>query len=222
MKNLKTLILAVSAISFAASAVGFFIVYRVAPQSAFACLFIDLGALIALLSACVTLPKGPDLKIDEISDGLRDLARGRYDRRLVYRDFAELSDIAQAFNELAGTLSDNTDPGLVRIRAFRQAAPTGPEPIVQRPATLEVHSHHPELSAVEPLPAHHTTSVKDLYEQFKEAHLAQNKQVVDFKTFENTLDKATQNLIREHQVKSVRFEVVLESGEVALRPRLIR
>lgn len=211
MKNLRTLIAVVSAISIVAAVVGFLIVYQVAPRSALACLFVDLGALIALLSACATIPKTPHLKTDEIADGMRDLARGRYDRRLVYRDFEQLSDIAQAFNELAGTLADNT--GMPRVS-------TKPEPIVKRPVIQEQHSHHPELGQVQSLPVKH--SVRDLYEQFKEAHQAQGKEVVSFETFETTLDKATQNLISEHHVKSVRFEVVLESGEVALRPRLVR
>lgn len=217
MKNLRTLMTSVSAISIVTALVGFFIVFQVAPQSALARLLVDIGALVALVSACMTIPKGPNLKTDEIADGLRDLARGRYDRRLVYRDFAELSDIAQAFNELAGTLSDNTDPGLVRIRTPRFPKP---EPIVQRPILHEEHSYHPELGQVQPLPV--KNSLKDLYNQFKEAHRLQGQDAVDFETFENTLDRAKEDLIKKHQVKSVRFEVVLESGEVALRPRLVR
>lgn len=217
MKNLRTFIATVSAVSVVAAVVGFFIVFQVAPQSAMARLLVDIGALVALISACVTVPKVADLKTDEIADGLRDLARGRYDRRLVYRDFEELSDIAQAFNELAGTLSDNTDPGLVRIRTPRFPKA---EPIVQRPIVHEEHSYHPELGQVQPVPAKH--SLKDLYDQFKEAHRLQGQEAVDFKTFENTLDKAREQLMGEHKVKSVRFEVVLESGEIALRPRLVR
>ncbi|MEI6805617.1 MAG: MXAN_5187 C-terminal domain-containing protein [Myxococcaceae bacterium] len=217
MKNLRTFIATVSAVSVVAAIVGFFIVFQVAPQSALARLLVDIGALIALISACMTVPKVADLRTDEIADGLRDLARGRYDRRLVFRDFAELSDIAQAFNELAGTLSDNTDPGLVRIRTPRLPKT---EPVIQRSVGKEEHSYHPELGQVEPLPSSH--SLKDLYEQFKEAHRLQGQDAVDYETFENTLGKAKESLMSQHQVKSVRFEVVLESGEVALRPRLVR
>lgn len=213
MKNLRTLIITVSAVSILAAVVGFFIVFQVAPQSALARFLVDMGALVALVSACMTIPKAANLKTDEIADGLRDLARGRYDRRLVYRDFAELSDIAQAFNELAGTLSDNTDPGLVRIK-------TALRPPIQRPVFNEEHSYHPELGQVQALPVKNT--LKDLYDQFKEAHRLQGQEAVDFETFENTLDRAKEDLMSKHQVKSVRFEVVLESGEVALRPRLVR
>lgn len=217
MTHVKTLISTLSAIFVVAMGVSFLIVYRVAPQAAWACFFVDIGALIALLGTCLSLPKSPPLKTDEISEGLRDLARGRYDRRLVYRDFGSLSDVAQAFNELAGTLADNADPALVRIRNARLAKP---EPVVKRPVLPEQHSHHPELGQVQAFPVKHSN--RDLYEQFKEAHKAQNKEVVAFEAFEQTLHKATQDLMREHQVKSVRFEVVLESGEVALRPRLLR
>jgi hypothetical protein len=215
MKNLRTLMTTVSAISILAAVVGFFIVFQVAPQSALARFLVDIGALVAVVSACMTIPKGPNLKTDEIADGLRDLARGRYDRRLVYRDFAELSDIAQAFNELAGTLSDNTDPALVRIKTQQPLRPP-----VQRPTFHEEHSYHPELGQVQPIPAKHT--LKDLYDQFSEAHRLQGQEPVDFETFQDALDKAKEDLISKHQVKSVRFEVVLESGEVALRPRLVR
>lgn len=201
----------VSAIVALAAIVGLFIGYSAAPQFALARLLIDIGALIALVSACITIPKTAELRTDEIADGLRDLARGRYDRRLIHKDFAQLSDIAQAFNELAGTLSDNSDPSLLRQKL---------KPVVQRPILNEEHSHHPELGQVQPLPVKNT--LKDLYEQFKEAHELQGQEAIDYNTFQNTLSKTKEELMKEHQVKSVRFEVVLESGEVALRPRLVR
>ncbi|MES2503447.1 MAG: MXAN_5187 C-terminal domain-containing protein [Myxococcota bacterium] len=217
MKNLKAFVITVSAIVIVTAVVGFFIVFQVAPQSAFARLVVDIGTLIALISACITVPKVADLKTDEIADGLRDLARGRYDRRMVHKDFDQLSDIAQAFNELAGTLADNTDPSLSRNKAARFPKL---EPVVQRAALYEEHSYHPELGQVQAVPAKNTLT--DLYEQFKEAHHLQGQQTVDFDTFETTLSKAKEALVKEHGVKSVRFEVVLESGEVALRPRLVR
>lgn len=217
MKNIKALVISVSAISLVAASVGFFIVFQVAPQAALARLLVDVGALVALITACLAIPKAPELKTDEIADGLRDLARGRYERRLVTRDFDSLGDIAQAFNELAGTLSDNTDPGLNRIRAARVPKM---EPVVTRQVIGEEHSYHPELGQVQPVQL--KSSLLDLYREFQEAHRLQGQEAIDFETFENTLDKAREDLIKIHQVKSVRFEVVLESGEVALRPRLIR
>lgn len=215
MKNLKIFLLTVSAIALLTTMVGFAIIYSVAPQSAWARLLIDLGGLTALISACLLVPKTAELRTEEVADALRDLANGRYDRRLVHRDFAQLSDIAQAFNELAGTLSDN--PNLMK-----SSSPQLPKlkPVAGKHTIDGSHSHHPELGQVQPIPSNQT--LKELYEQFKEAHELQGNETVEFSAFESTLLEAQDELMKEHQVRSVRFEVVLEGEEVALRPRLLR
>src|SRR3989338_7287843 len=119
MKNAKTFIAVLSAILIAAMAVGFLLVHGTAPYLAWERLVLDVAALIVAIRVAMIVPKMSDLKSDEVTDALRDLARGHYERRLVYRDFGPLKEIAQAFNELAGTLSDNMDPGLVRIKASK-------------------------------------------------------------------------------------------------------
>ncbi len=222
MKNLNVFVTAVSAIMIVSALAGFMIVHSVAPDASWAALLVDLAALLALVSACYTIPKMPEFRTEEIADALRDLALGRYERRLIQKDFDGLTDIAQAFNELAGTLSDNSDPSLTRARSGRMGKP---EPLVHRPVMLEQHSYHPELGQVQPIqiPVQSPkSSLHDLYEQFKEAHRLQGQETVDFDSFEDMISKTRDQLIQEHNAKSVRFEVVTESGSVALRPRLVR
>lgn len=249
MKSVRTLLIIIPAVAFLSALVGFLITYPSSSQAAYARIFIDIGALIALMSACLTLPKPKELRTEEVVDGLRDLARGRYDKRLSQTDFAELEPIAQAFNELAGTLSDSADPGISHLRyQYVRKTEVKPRPLVIN----ENHSHHPELGPVEtvaamspegatslipeanqeirpaqtisdlptPLPA--MCDISDLYDLFSNAHKDQNREPIDFDTFKATIDKARDDLMSAHQCRSIRFEVVLESGEVALRPRLVR
>ncbi|MBH1988755.1 MAG: hypothetical protein I8H75_03315 [Myxococcaceae bacterium] len=220
MKNLKVFTGWVSAVSMLAACVGFLIVFQVAPQAAIARFCVDLGALLALVAIVVAVPKTQELRSDEVTDALRDLARGKYERRLASKENDPLSGVIQAFNELAGTLSDNADPGIHRLKSFRSLRY---EPVVARQMVHEAHSFHPELGQVQPLPrAFEGRNLRALYEEFREAHKKFGNEPSDFETFAETLDRAREELMKQHQVKSVRFEVVLESGEVALRPRLVR
>ncbi len=279
MKSLRNLFVIIPAVIVLTAIVGFFITFPSAPQSAYARIFIDLGVLIALLSACMTIPKPVILRTDEIVDALRDLARGRYETRLNSKDFDELNPIAQAFNELAGGLSDSGDPNVNRLRYqyIRKQEPA-PERVIN-----EQHSHHPELGHVEavtqysaepdlekpraheelsmvPTPSFSENSLipefssfisesslpesaaseippaqeapqepmvpkgelEELYDHFCDAHYQLSKEPIDFEEFQATIEKAREDLLTAHQCRGVRFEIVMESNEVALRPRLIR
>jgi hypothetical protein len=266
VKSLRTLLIIIPAVMVLSALVGFFITFSSSPQAAYARIFIDLGALVALMSACMTLPKPKELRVEEVVDSIRDLARGRYDKRLSQSDFAELEPIAQAFNELAGTLSDSADPGISSLRyQYVRKVEVAPRPVVIN----ENHSHHPELGPVQPVqlqkqaaleqeslfpvasqspeltPSHDVAApqevqeapkvspdaptplpamsdVYDLYDLFCDAHKQNQRDPIDFDTFRSTIDKARDDLMAAHQCRSIRFEVVLESGEVALRPRLVR
>ncbi|MBM3887112.1 hypothetical protein FJ364_04215 [Candidatus Dependentiae bacterium] len=269
MKNLRNLYIIIPAVIVLTAIVGFFITFPSSPPAAYARIFIDLGVLIALLSACMTLPKTPELRTDEVADAIRDLARGHYDRRLNSQEFEELNPIVQAFNELAGTLADSGDPNINRLR-YQYVRKQDPE-IAEK--TIQ-HSHHPELGLVEVItryetaldpqeekvsmvptpvfaehsqvpeavsmvpefhsdhlqpalnlsevPAIQKSEFEELYDHFCDAHREQNKDPIDFEEFKTTIDKAKKDLLAAHQCKGIRFEVVLEGSEIALRPRLIR
>lgn len=138
MKNIRTLLIVIPAAIVVAAIVGFIITFSVSSQAALARLCIDVGVLIALayLLWSFEAPKAP--RTHYIVDGLRDLARGRYDRRLTPAQMEDLPDVGQAFNELAGTLSDTYDPAVDPIRHAKK-----PDD-----ATYQ-HSHHPELGPIE-------------------------------------------------------------------------
>ena len=276
MKSIKNLFVIIPAVIVLTAIVGFFITFPSAPQSAYARIFIDLGVLIALLSACMTIPKPPEVRTDGIVNALRDLARGRYETRLNSADFDELNPIAQAFNELAGSLSDSGDPNINRLR-YQYIRNQEPVPTAER-VFDEQHSHHPELGHVEavtlysnvpamimpraheelsmvPTPSYSDNSqipefssfisesassemtpaqdipqeptapkgeLEELYDRFCHAHHQLNKEPIDFEEFQATIEKAREDLLEAHHCRGVRFEIVMESDEVALRPRLIR
>lgn|GEM_PF-6803514 len=314
MKNTRILLIAIPVVIIFSAIIGCALTYGSAPHAALARIFIDIGALIALVSITYTLPKPEKTNTDDIVDGLRDLAKNRFDRRLVLKDHDELFQVRQAFNELAGTLSDSRDPSLTHIRynpMHRVELKVTPLPMVN-------HSHHPELgqvrsapdiksistppaavitypdprpdpdafseeefsdhafeqaprvpeldmqaeeastslvseptpmqepvlaSAPEPLPepehepepelvdqARPETYPSDigaadlffLFERFKAAHERPEDTNLDFDTFLSSVMKAREDLIRAHQCRDVKFEVVSDAGAVALRPRLVR
>ncbi len=271
MKSIKNLFVIIPAVIVLTAIVGFLITFPSAPQSAYARIFIDLGVLIALLAACMTIPKPTELRTEGIVDALRDLARGRYETRLNSADFAELNPIAEGFNELAGSLSDSGDPNINRLR-YQYIRKQEPVPTAERVFDQQ-HSHHPELGHVKavthamempraheelsmvPTPSFSDNSqipefssfisestssdmasaqnatqepeapkgeLEELYEHFCHAHHQQNKEPIDFEEFQATIEKAREDLLEAHHCRGVRFEIVMENNEVALRPRLIR
>ena len=148
MKNKRILLICIPAILVISSAIGCIITFSSAPHAALARIFIDIGALVALLSITNSLPKPDPLQTDDIVDGLRDLAKNRFDRRQPIKEQDELHQVRQAFNELAGTLSDSRDPSLTHIRYN----PMNRVELKVSPLALAAHSHHPELGQPQPKP----------------------------------------------------------------------
>lgn len=148
MKNTRILLFSIFAVMITSTVIGCFITYGLAPTAALARIFIDIGATIALAWIAYSLPKPEIVNADDIVDGLRDLAKNRFDRRLVIRENDELFQVRQAFNELAGTLSDSRDPSLTHIRynpMHRVELKVTPLPVAN-------HSLHPELGQVRSAP----------------------------------------------------------------------
>jgi hypothetical protein len=251
---MRTLFITIPVVTLIAGLVGFIITYPTSEQVAFARIFIDLGVMISLLCAIWTIPKPAVLRTGEIADALRDLVRGRYDKRLADKDFGDLGEIALAFNELAGSLSDSRDLDTSYLR-YKNVSKDGTE---SRPVRDENFSHHPELGPVKPLPLRAETfaaeqqakeakrlredeenpspkellrdvpntkeSVSDvhgLYQRFQDAHQNQSSGV-EFDVFRSMIERTKKDLLATHQCVDVRFEVVMERGEVALQPRLVR
>lgn len=144
MKNIGILRISILVIIISSSVIGCAITYSMAPHAALARILIDIGALIALTWITYSLPKPEAIQIDDIVDGLRDLAKNRFDRRLTVRDQDQLFQVRQAFNELAGTLSDSRDSSLTHIR-YNPMHRIEPKVI---PLPMIHHSLHPELGQV--------------------------------------------------------------------------
>lgn len=145
MKNIRVLRISIFVIIATSALIGFAISYSIDPTTSIARLLIDTGALIALLWITHSAPRTDDICVDDIVDGLRDLARNRFDRRLSVKDQDELFQVRQAFNELAGTLSDSRDQSLTHIRY-------NPTHRLESKGILfsaSSHSHHPELGKVQ-------------------------------------------------------------------------
>jgi hypothetical protein len=311
VKNHRTLSITVLTIVSVAALLGFGITLGFSAQGALARIVIDVGVLAAVAFVLTMMPKKEPLRCDDIADAMREIARGRYHKRLNDMEFGELKPIAQAFNELAGTLADSQKSA---EDALRYQVPIRSE-LLGRGIVNTAHSIHPELGPVQTLEAFEakelgapnnrdllqtvvsasaradlssnelyekngseiiadsadsisTTAhsqdnantdvdassdadsdsdafeadsiptdsaatardimltfeqlMPDLYKQFEQAHEVYQRRPISFAAFESTVSQAREELIRAHQCRDVRFEVVFESGEVALRPKLIR
>jgi hypothetical protein len=148
VKNIRILLISIPAIIVTSAIIGCVITFGAAPHAALARICIDIGALIALVWIAYTLPKPEVLDTDDIVDGLRDLAKNRFNRRLAAKDHDELFQVRQAFNELAGTLGDSRDPSLTHIRYN----PMNRIEVKVSPLVEKHHSLHPELGQVRAAP----------------------------------------------------------------------
>jgi len=160
LKTLKTFIITIVAIIAVADLFGFVLVYFQAPNLALARFFVDVGVIVALIYVCMAALKPISLPTDEIAQAIRELAQGKYNRRLG-QEYEQLNDIAQAFNELAGSLADQRSISLAPALVQAQEK--------QKNMTI-AHSYHPELGTVE----------KAAYELKKDDNLIALPSVVPF------------------------------------------
>lgn len=127
---------------FIAALAGFIIVFRADRTAAWVCLGLDvllMGVLHFVVRDSVAPPRAT---ATQITDALRELARGHYHKRLDAESFGDLTEAAHAFNELAGVMSDRLDPHVGVVRYRPKSAPDG--------ADIN-HSYHPELGSVRPI-----------------------------------------------------------------------
>lgn len=64
--------------------------------------------------------------------------------------------------------------------------------------------------------------IEDLFSQYARARKENNLNEITFEVFKKTIDETRKVLLTQHECKAVKFDVVSEKGEVALRPRLVR
>lgn len=215
MKNTRILLISIPTIIIISAAIGCAITYGTAPNAALARIFIDIGALIALVSIAYNLPKPETLNTDDIVDGLRDLARNRFDRRLSLREQDELTQVRQAFNELAGTLGDSRDPSLTHIRYN----PMNRVELRVTPLPVAHHSHHPELGQVRAAPE--LKAIESVSEPAPEAPA--EPAVITYPDPTPNLSILMENKVSDHALEQtpqeepeVQPEMVFQAEELAL------
>lgn len=62
----------------------------------------------------------------------------------------------------------------------------------------------------------------DLYQRFIDAQRAYNLDQIEYPIFLKTIEKTKQDLMSTHQCQGVMFDIVKESDQVALQPRILR
>jgi len=64
--------------------------------------------------------------------------------------------------------------------------------------------------------------LEDLFDEYTRVRKENNLSEVSFDVFQKTIEDTRKVLLTQHECKAVKFDIVAERGEVALRPRLIR
>ena len=138
----KSLLGALSLCVIIAAIAGFIIVFRANTTAAWVRLVLDILLVGVIHFVVRDFVAPPRATATQITDALRELARGHYHKRLDAESFGDLTEAAHAFNELAGVMSDRLDPhvGVVRYR-----------PKQNRDEADVNHSYHPELGSVRPI-----------------------------------------------------------------------
>jgi hypothetical protein len=149
MANLRTaLVIAIVAATAAAALAGFFFLGGTAVR-----LVVD-GALALVLATLVFGLTSPTAqRVDALVDALRALARGERHHRVSPEEFAGLSEVARALNEVAAALTEHDDPNLgpVRSEPRKKAAPPAP-PVRRTPRDAAVHDEaHADVGPVRKL-----------------------------------------------------------------------
>ncbi|GEM_PF-6716440 len=156
----KSLLGALSLCVIIAAIAGFIIVFRANTTAAWVRLVLDLLLVGVIHFVVRDFVAPPRATATQITDALRELARGHYHKRLDAESFGDLTEAAHAFNELAGVMSDRLDPhvGVVRYR-----------PKQNRDEADVNHSYHPELGSVRPIDANKEQVATDENESEPEA-----------------------------------------------------
>jgi hypothetical protein len=161
MSKLRTtLTLGVVVIATLAAVAGMVMVERDAPGAWRSLIAVNAGMIVAL-GVCVWVMLSPTLgRMADLVEALRALARGDRHTRVNPADFAGLSEIARAVNDVGASLCENDDPNLGPIKKAPRAVPVrkpgsdGPRPSQSsggvRRTTLEDIADAPGVGEVRP------------------------------------------------------------------------
>lgn len=160
MSKLRTtLTLGVVVIATLAAVAGMVMVERDAPGAWRSLVAVNAGMVVAL-GVCVWVMLSPTMaRMADLVEALRALARGDRHTRVNPADFAGLSEIARAVNDVGASLCENDDPNLGPVKKAPRAVPVrkpgsdSPRPSQSggvRRATLEDIADAPGVGEVRP------------------------------------------------------------------------
>lgn len=160
MSKLRTtLTLGVVVIATLAAVAGMVMVERDAPGAWRSLVAVNAGMIVAL-GVCVWVMLSPTMaRMADLVEALRALARGDRHTRVNPADFAGLSEIARAVNDVGASLCENDDPNLGPVKKAPRAVPVrkpgsdSPRPSQSggvRRATLEDIADAPGVGEVRP------------------------------------------------------------------------
>lgn len=249
MTGRRNIIIAVGAIVLLAAAVGFYITLDVSPQIAYARLFIDVGLSIGLIAVILAFYREPVLSTDIIVQALKNLGAGKYKTRLTSEQ-GPLAEISASINELAKALeSQHKKQEEIKRNLREELLPNMKLP--KEVASFD-HSFHPELGPVlsaalevspEPKIEHkfqnalidskppqspelqsknEAQDLGELYQRFVDAQREINIHQIEYPVFLKTIEQSRTDLMKSHPCREVLFDIVKESNQVALQPRIVR
>jgi len=240
----------VSAIVLLAAVVGFYITLDVSPQIAYARLFIDVGLSIGLVAVILAFYREPALATDIIVQTLKSLGAGKYKTRLNPHEQGPLADISSSINDLAKALESQHLKQEEIKRNLREELL--PNVKLSKEVPSFDHSFHPELGPVisaglEALPkaelqleqrienkfqnalieskppqAPEPQDLGELYQRFIDAQREIDIHQIEYPVFLKTIEQSRLDLMKSHPCREVLFDIVKESNQVALQPRIVR
>jgi hypothetical protein len=243
----RNIIIAVSALVLFAAVVGFYITLDVSPQIAYARLFIDLGLAIGLAAVILALYKEPQLMSDTIIQVIKSLSNNNYKARINTHECGPLSSIGGALNELAKNLEEQHAKQEEIKRNLREELLPNKKQSKEMPSYE--HSFHPELgpvysvatplenkvleqklsnALVESTPPkvpkleEEEQDLGELYQRFIDAQREIDQHQIEYTLFLKTIEQSRMELMKTHACRTILFDIVKETKQVALQPRIVR
>lgn len=252
MTGRRNIIIAVGAIVLLAAVVGFYITLDVSPQIAYARLFIDVGLSIGLIAVILAFYREPVLSTDLVVQAIKSLGAGKYKigLNIEHGPLAEISssinELAKALEsqhkkqeEIKRNLREELLPSMKltkEVQSFDHSFHPELGPVLS--AGLEIspkleakpeprieHKFQNALIDSKPPQSPRQSEPQDLgelYQRFVDAQREIDIHQIEYPVFLKTIEQSRADLMKSHPCREVLFEIVKESNQVALQPRIVR
>lgn len=205
------------------SAIGFLVAYQSAPNIAWGRLFIDLGVILAIIFLSFAFRRRSESETKQPIPSPTPVIpiQNPADDLSMHSHHPEIGSV-KALNLMRDNLSQLSSNNKKNLFDSEVGVPTKikeisniePEKISDFSKEQSVHAHNPDNDT--------TIHIEDLFAQYSQARKENKLSEISFETFQQTVEDTRKALLTRHECKGVRFDVVTNSGDVALRPRLIK